>query len=136
MKAYFPITFKLLLFILPLVCLPVVILGYFSYHASIESVTALSREQQLLRAEAVAGQINSIFQSCFMDLKLMAHLLVARNHVGEKEVAQFETGTAFNNEKILKTFLERSPYYTRIGMLDADGLEVAVACKKRGKTMS
>ena len=130
MKTFFPITFKLLLFIVPLVCLPVIVLGYFSYHASIESVTALSREQQLLRAEAVAGQINSIFQSCFMDLKLMTQLLVAQNHVGEKRVTRSKKETLFDNKKILKAFLERSPYYTKIEMLDAHGLEVAVACKK------
>jgi two-component system NtrC family sensor kinase len=133
MKTPFPITFKLLFFILPLVCLPVLIVGYFSYHDSIESVTALSREQQLLRAEAVAGQINKIFQSCFMDLKLMTELLVVRNDVGGKRTAQIKKGTVFDNEKILKTFLERSPYYTRIEMLDPDGHEVAVACEKEAE---
>ena len=130
MKTYFPITFKLLLFIVPLVSLPVLIVGYFSYHASIESVTALSREQQLLRAEAVAGQINKIFQSCFMDLKLMAQLLVAQKDVGGKRDMRIQKETVFDNEKILKTFLERSPYYTRIEMLDAEGREVGVACVK------
>ena len=130
MKTYFPITFKLLLFIVPLVSLPVLIVGYFSYHASIESVTALSREQQLLRAEAVAGQINKIFQSCFMDLKLMAQLLVAQKDVGGKRDMRIQKETVFDNEKILKTFLERSPYYTRIEMLDAEGRQVGVACVK------
>ena len=77
MKIYFSITFKLLFFILPLVCLPTAIVGYLSYDTSIESVTLLSREQQLLQAEAVAEQINNIFQSCFMDLKLM---VLKQNH--------------------------------------------------------
>jgi poly-beta-hydroxyalkanoate depolymerase len=53
MKTHFPINFILLFFSLPLVCLSVLIVGYFSYHAYIEIVTALSREQQLFRAEAI-----------------------------------------------------------------------------------
>ena len=124
MKIPFPITFKLLLFILPLVCLPTVIVGYFSYHASIESVTVLSREQQLLQAKAVAEQINNIFRACFMDLKLMAQLIIVEKGVCKKGMESIEDTNGGNdvNGKILKEFLARSPYYKRLRIVNRDGM--------------
>jgi len=74
MKIPLSITFKLLLFVLPLVCLPIAIVGYLSYHASVELVTRLSREEQMMQAKAAAVKINNIFQSCRMNLETIAHL--------------------------------------------------------------
>ena len=48
--------------ILPLVCLPTVVVGYLSYDASVDRVARLSREEQMLRAEAAANEINWIFE--------------------------------------------------------------------------
>jgi len=127
MRIHFSITFKLLFFILPLVCLPTAIVGYLSYDTSIESVTLLSREQQLLQAEAVAEQINNIFQSCFMDLKLMVQLLVDEKEERQPGINLIESSKSGKdiNEKILKEFLTRSIYYNRIRIVNRDGMELA-----------
>ena len=76
MRIAFSITFKLLLFALPVVCIPIAIVGYLSYQASVESVTHLSRKAQMLHAKDVATEINSIFQSCCRDLETTAEFLV------------------------------------------------------------
>jgi signal transduction histidine kinase len=127
MRIHFSVTFKLLFFILPLVCLPTAIVGYLSYDTSIETVTLLSREQELLQAEAVADQINNIFQSCFMDLRLMVQLLVDEKDMrqaGINSIGNAKSGKNIN-EKILKEFLARSIYYNRIRIVNRDGMELA-----------
>ena len=127
MRIHFSVTFKLLFFILPLVCLPTAIVGYLSYETSIETVTLLSREQELLQAEAVAEQINNIFQSCFMDLRFMVQLLVDEKDVRQAEITSIGNAKSGKNinEKILKEFLARSIYYNRIRFVNRDGMELA-----------
>lgn len=135
MRIHFSVTFKLLFFILPLVCFPTAVVSYLSYDTSIESVTLLSREQQLLRAEAVAEQINNIFQSCFMDLRLMVQLLVDEKDGRQPEInsKEHETSGKNINEKILKEFLERSIYYKRIRIINMEGLELARVLRNASK---
>lgn len=80
MKIPFSITFKLLVFVLPLVCLPIAIVGYLSHDAYVERVTRLSREEQLMQAKAAAAKINSIFESCRMDLETIVRLPVIEDY--------------------------------------------------------
>lgn len=46
----FSISIKLLILILPLVCIPIADVGYLSFQTSVNTVTRLSREHQLLQA--------------------------------------------------------------------------------------
>lgn len=69
MRITFSITLKLLLFVLPGVCISIAIVGYLSYQASAESVTRLSRKAEMLHAKHVATEINTILQSCCRDLE-------------------------------------------------------------------
>ncbi len=139
MRIPFSITIKLMLFIVPLVAFPTLIVGYLSYDSSIESVTFLSREQQLLQAKAVSERIDNIFRSCFMDLKLIKALL----ETGDGEdgsntsLGQDETTARCNSQKMFEGFLSRSPYYRSIRLLDANGKELlrAGAQKSDGGTV-
>ena len=115
----FSITIKLLLFVLPLVCIPIAIVGYLSYKAPVESVTRLSRAEQMLQAKAAAAEINAVFQSCCKDLEtIMAYLPEAIQFNGAyRERAQQEE----DREKILRLFQDfssRSPYYIQIRLVD------------------
>lgn len=119
------ITAKLLLFFLPLACLPTAIVGYLSYEASLERVTRLSREEQMLRAEAAAAEINTVFQSCFMDLDMITRLATIEEYFDNIRYGSV-SGTREGRDKVgrlLKDFLARSPYYYRIRFLDQDGHE-------------
>jgi len=106
MKTSFSITLKLLLFILPLVCLPTVIVGYLSYDASVDRVARLSREEQMLRAEAAANEINWIFQTCGMDLETIARLPMIQEFCAKKKSEE-------QVEAILRDYILRSQYYER-----------------------
>ena len=57
----FSIFSKLLIFILPLVCLPIAILGYFSIQAAEERVNRLVRHEQMIKVEGSADKIKNIF---------------------------------------------------------------------------
>jgi signal transduction histidine kinase len=125
MRISFPITIKLLLVVLPLVFVPIAIVGYLSYKASVDSVTGLSRSQQMLQANAAAKKINTIFESCCTDLETMAQLLL--------DDLQFNPdlphGVNLKNRQIkilrlFRHFRARSPYYLQIHLLDALGQEV------------
>jgi two-component system NtrC family sensor kinase len=121
----FSITIKLLLFVLPLVCIPIAIVGYFSYQASVDSVTRLSREEQILQAKAAAAEINTIFESCCRDLETMVEFII--RDLRYKNTFPFDTHEESDREKILRLFRDfgsRSPYYIRFRLLDSLGKEV------------
>jgi signal transduction histidine kinase len=120
----FSLTFKLLSLILPLVIIPVAVVGYLSYRTSVESVTHLSRNEQLLQAEVAAAEIDSIFQTCRRDLETLARLFGER--VMAPTVGKGEAAPGVHKNWILKLladFLERSPYYHRISLTDLRGHE-------------
>ena len=121
----FSITIKLLLFVLPLVCIPIAIVGYLSYQASVDSVTRLSREEQILEAKTAAAEINAIFESCCRDLETMAAFII--RDVRYKNTFPFEASKESDREKILKIFRDfglRSPYYIQFHILDPLGREI------------
>jgi two-component system NtrC family sensor kinase len=122
MRISFPISIKLLMIVLPLVFVPISIVGYLSYKASVESVTQLSRNQQMLQANAAAKKINTIFESCCADLETMAALLLDDLHSKHHPPAAGKLED--HRDKILKLFRHfrsRSPYYLEIHLLDAFG---------------
>jgi two-component system NtrC family sensor kinase len=125
MRISFSITIKLLLFVLPLVCIPIAVVGYLSYKASVESVTRLSRNEQMLQAKGAATEINSIFESCCRDLEIMAEF-ISEDFLADA-VLPLEVDTEQRSEKILKLFHDfglRSPYYIRVRFFDSLGREV------------
>ena len=125
MRISLSITTKLLLFLLPLVCLPTAIVGYLSYEASLERVTRLSREEQMLRAEAAAAEINTVFEACLMDLEMITRLTTIEDYF-YSILYESRPETREGRSKVgrlLMDFLARSPYYHRIRFLDQDGHE-------------
>jgi two-component system NtrC family sensor kinase len=121
----FSITIKLLLFVLPLVCIPIAIVGYFSYQASVDSVTRLSREEQILQAKAAAAEINTIFESCCRDLETMVEFII--RDLRYNNTFPFKAHEENDREKILRIFRDfgsRSPYYIQFRILDPLGQEV------------
>ena len=68
----FSISLKLLVLILPLICLPIATVGYFSYQASVERVDRLVRHEQMVQVKATAAAINDIFYTCRLDLVTIA----------------------------------------------------------------
>jgi two-component system NtrC family sensor kinase len=121
----FSITIKLLLVVLPLVCIPIAIVGYFSYQASVDSVTRLSREEQILQAKAAAAEINNIFESCCRDLETMIEFII--RDLRYKNRFPLEANEENDREKILRIFRDfgsRSPYYIQFRLLDPIGREV------------
>ncbi len=126
MKFVFPIYLKLLLFILPLVCLPIGILGYFSIQASEDRVNRLVRHEQMVKVEAAAKRIKDIFYGCRIDLETIAGLPVMEDYQIARSF-RLEAETQFNREKIsglLKDFIARSPFYRQIRILDNQGWEL------------
>jgi two-component system NtrC family sensor kinase len=121
----FSITIKLLLFVLPLVCIPIAIVGYFSYQASVDSVTRLSSEEQILQAKTAAAEINTIFESCCRDLETMVEFII--RDLRYTNTFPLETHEANDREKILRIFRDfgsRSPYYIQFRLLDPLGHEI------------
>jgi signal transduction histidine kinase len=130
MKIPFSVTSKLLLFVLPLVCLPVAIVGYLSYHASVEWVTHLSRDQQMTQAKTSADRINSIFKSCRMDLETVTRLPAIEDYY-YNIVYHLKAEAEDSRKKIIKLFrdfIARSPYYYQIRFLDENGIEIVRVC--------
>ena len=126
MKIAFSIYFKLMVFILPLVCFPIAILGFFSIQASEERVNRLVRHEQMVKVKAAAERIKDIFSGCRLDLETVAGLPVMEEYQIARSF-RLEAETQFNREKIsrlLKDFITRSSFYYQIRILDSQGWEL------------
>lgn len=126
MKFRFSILVKLLLFILPLVCIPIAVVGYFSIQASVERVNRLVRQEQMVQAEAAAQRINQIFYNCRIDLDTITSLPVLEDYHLAR-LFRLHTEAEFNKSNIVKLLgdiLSRTPYYYRIRFVDLRGGEL------------
>lgn len=114
---------KLLMFIIPMVCLPVAVVGYSSIQASVERVNRLVREEQMVQVEAAANKINDIFYNCRVDLRAISRSpVLAEYHLAK--LFRLHAEADFNRENLLKLFkdiLARTPYYYGIRVLSERG---------------
>ena len=133
MKFRFSISLKLLVLILPLVCLPIATVGYFSFKASVDRVDRLVRHEQMVQVRATAGEINDIFYYCRLDLETIASLPVLEDYHNARTF-RLETEAEFNRENIVRLFTDfiaRTPYYYQIRYLDRTGREL-IKVDRRG----
>ncbi len=127
MKMNLGITTKLLIIIIPLVCLPVIVVGYLSYHGSVSRITRLSEIEQTTKATAAAGEINSILDYCRNDLEIIVKVPLITDYYYTKEYNHV-TQAELNLRKIVKLFedvIQRSELYYRIRLIDQQGNEAA-----------
>jgi two-component system, NtrC family, sensor kinase len=126
MKFRFSIFLKLLAFILPLVCLPIAILGYFSIQAAEERVNRLVRQEQMVKVEGAAEKIKNIFTNCRIDLQTIAGLPVLEDyHIARTFRLMAETEFNYENiQRLFRDFIIRSPYYYQIRFLGPQGKEL------------
>ncbi len=126
MKMRFSIFAKLLLVILPLVCAPVAVVGYFSVQASVERVDRLVRQEQMVQVRTAAGRINDLFSNARIDLQTIAGMPVLEDfHLARTFRLMAEA--QFNQDSIVRLFREfmaRSPHYHQIRCLDSQGREL------------
>jgi signal transduction histidine kinase len=117
------------MFIIPMVCLPVAVVGYSSIQASVERVNRLVRQEQMVQVEAAAKKIDDIFYNCRVDLGAISRSLVlAEYHLAK--LFRLHAEADFNRENLLKLFkdiLARTPYYYGIRVLSQRGEELISA---------
>ena len=114
---------KLLLVIIPLVCIPIAVVGYFSIQASVERVNRLVRQEQMVQVEAAADKINQVFHDCRIALETITRLPVLEDYHLAR-LFRLEAEADFNRDNLIRLFqdfLARSPYYHRILFLDPRG---------------
>lgn len=123
MKKNISIFTKLLLIIIPLVCVPIILVGYISYNTSVKRITKLSKIEQTTKAKAAAAEINNILNSCKVDLELIVKLPVItdyyysnlNNQNIEAEVSRNNIITLFSD------IIGRSEFYYNIRFIDKKG---------------
>ncbi len=126
MKIRFSITLKLLVLILPLVCLPIAIVGYFSFQASVDQVNRLVRDEQMIKVRATARGLNDIFYYCRLDLETIASLPVLEDYHNARAF-RLNAEAEFNRDNIIRLFndfIGRTTYYAQIRYLDHSGREL------------
>ncbi|MFH1034936.1 MAG: cache domain-containing protein [Pseudomonadota bacterium] len=126
MRVRISIVIKLLLFIIPLVCVPIALVGYFSIQASEERVNRLVRQEQMVQVDATAQKINAVFQKCRADLGTIAASPVLEDfHLARLFRLQAEAEFNLENlEKLFRDILARTPEYARIRFLNRQGGEI------------
>ncbi len=126
------IFFKLLLLILPLVYIPIAVVGYFSVQASVERVNRLVRQEEMVQVESAAQKINQVFQYCRTDLDTITGLPVLEDYHLARTF-RLTAEARFNREnlvKLFRDFLLRNEYYYRIRLLDKQGKELISVGRK------
>ncbi len=134
MKLRFSITLKLLALILPLVCLPIAIVGYFSFQASVDRVNRLVRDEQMAKVKSTAGGMNDIFNYCRLDLATIASLPVLEDYFNARSF-RLAAEAEFNRDNIVRLFTDfitRTAYYDQIRYLDRDGHELIKVNRREG----
>lgn len=126
MRVRISIFIKLLLFIIPLVCAPIALVGYFSIEAAGERVNRLVRQEQMAQVETSAQKINGVFQACRVDLETIANSPVLEDfHLARLFRLQAEAEFNRDNlERLLRDLMARTPEYHRIRFLDRAGREL------------
>ncbi len=112
-----------MLLILPLVCLPIGIVGYLSFQASVHRINRLVQDEQTIKVKATAGEMNDIFDDCRLDLETIASLPVLEDYHNARAF-RLSAEAAFNRDNIVRLFtdfISRTPYYDRIRYLDDRG---------------
>lgn len=123
MNVRFSISLKLLLLILPLICLPIASTGYFSIHAAVDRVNRLVRHEQMAKVSAAAEKLSYIFEKLRIDLQTITTLPVIEDHYIARSF-RLRAETEFNRDTIARLFQDfnhRTPYYRRIQYLDETG---------------
>ncbi len=132
----FSISSKLFVFILPFVFLPIAIVGYFSFQASVERVDRMTRQELMLQVRSLAHEINEIFFYCRLDLKTIAELQVLEDFHNARDF-RLNVEAEFNHDNIIKLFTDfsgRTKYYSQIRYLDRNGLELIKVHRDRTVT--
>ncbi len=116
---------KLLLLTLPLVCVPIGTVGYFSYRASVDRVNRLVRQEQMAKVRATAARIDDIFYTCRMDLNTISSLPVLNDYHMARSFrlnaeAEFNRGSII---RLFRDFIERAPGYHQLRFIDSAGAE-------------
>ncbi len=117
---------KLLLFILPLVCLPIATVGYLTMKASVKRIDRLVRQEQIVKVEAAAQKINDVFYYCRLDMETISSLPILEDYNIARSF-RLNAETKFNYDNIVrlfKDFIDRTPYYYQIRYLDHNGTEL------------
>ncbi|MFK5953671.1 MAG: cache domain-containing protein [Desulfobacterium sp.] len=128
-RGYYQISIplKLLLLIIPLVCIPIILVGYWSFQTSVESVTTLSKELQLFQAKNVAREIDSTFNTAFNDLEIMALFTTDLLKTSQNDELPWETDIVADKIHLLmKRYLNNSPYYLQIRFMDESAEKVLI----------
>lgn len=118
----FSIPLKLFILLLPMVSLPIAIVGYWAHQTSVNSVTQLSRDHQLSQAGEAARQIDSIFQGCISTLGLLAR--VVDDYHDQPGIAANGTPSQEATAKIralMGHILATTPHASQIVKVDASG---------------
>ncbi len=137
MKIPVSISIKLLLLILPLVSLPIAIVGYFSYQTALGIVTRMSQEEQMMLVKGAADKIDTIFHSCKLDLEMISRIPFIEEYYQAKTkgwVTEAETNRK-NLIRFFKYLLDRSPYYFQVRFINKNGVEM-LSVKKERKDLS
>ena len=126
MNVRFSISLKLLLLILPLICLPIASTGYFSIHAAVDRVNRLVRHEQMAKVSAAAEKLSYIFEKLRIDLETITTLPVMEDHYISRSF-RLRAETEFNRDtiaRLFQDFIDRTPYYRQIQYLDETGTEL------------
>ncbi len=117
------IPLKLFALLLPMVSLPIAIVGYWAHQTSVDSVTQLSREHQLSQAGEAARQINAIFEECNSSLGLLGQIVAdsATSLPANDAVVKARFGT------LISHILATTTHATWMALVDTGGSTIVSA---------
>lgn len=130
----FSIPLKLFALLLPMVSLPIAIVGYWAHQTSVHSVTQLSREHQLSQAGEAARQIESIFQGCISTLTILGQVIA--DFTDSRSVEPDLTHLAEAAPKIrtlMNHFLAATTNSFQVALVDASGKTLLSVAKDAGE---
>lgn len=133
----FSIPLKLFILLLPMVSLPIAIVGYWAHQTSVNSVTQLSKEHQLSQAHEAASQIDSIFQTSIYTLGIVSQVVADFSNAFSKESNLLDSlDKSTKSTILLHHILKTSPHYLQISILDKQGDKLLGVTQENIATLS
>lgn len=117
---------KLLLSILPIVCISILGIGYYSYLVAREETVKQIGIKMERQAEDMASEINRLCAQAEIDLITLSELSTIADYYNNKEYRLEHEAEMYRKEieRFLLEFSRRAKVYSGIRYLDANGLEV------------
>jgi signal transduction histidine kinase len=124
---------KLLMFTLPVVCVSILGIGYYSYFVAREEIESEIRSNMLRQAVELAGELNRLCMQTSIDLVTLSELTSVADYYNNVDFGLYNEAEVSRKsmEIFMVNFSQRSKVYSGVGYINEMGMEIAKVIRSK-----